>query len=450
MTEKHDLLVIGGGSGGLAAAQRAAEYGARVAVIEQDRLGGTCVNLGCVPKKVMWHAAMLANGLADAPDYGFRLDIAGLDWATLVERREQYIRRLNGIYADNVARRNVGLVRGTARFVDSNTVQVDGKQYRADRFLVATGGRPRWPDIPGASLGISSDGFFALASRPDNVAIVGAGYIAVELAGVLRALGAEVTLFIRHDTVLRNFDPFIRDLLMLAMEKDGIRVVSHFVPAGLSEIDDRKTLRGEDGAIHGGFDEVIWAIGRQPNTESLELERANVLRDEQGFVVVDEWQASNQPHIFALGDVTARTALTPVAIAAGRRLSDRLYGGKPDSKLDYSNIPSVVFSHPPIGVVGLTEPEAEAAWPGEVKCYSSTFTPMYHALTNHRIKAGVKLVCIGTEERIVGAHTIGPGSDEMLQGFAVAVRMGATKQDFDLTVAIHPTSAEELVTLRSS
>lgn len=444
----YDLLVLGGGSGGLATAQRAAEYGASAALVEKGRLGGTCVNAGCVPKKVMWYGADLAHTLQRADDFGFDIDIRSHDWAALVARREAYIRRLNDIYAANLERRNIEVMAGEARLVDRHTIEVNGKQHTAEKLVIATGGRPRIPDIPGADLGITSDGFFALDKLPRRVAVVGAGYIAVELAGVLNALGSDVTLVVRRDGVLRSFDPMLRELLAEAMDEDGIRIVTHCEPAELRRADDGtlSLVEGNDER-HGGYDTVIWAIGRDPNND-IGLENAGVECDDGGYIRTDDFQVTNISNIFALGDVTGRVELTPVAIAAGRRLADRLFGGFKDRKLDYTCIPTVVFSHPPIGTIGMTEYEAQQAYPEDVKCYTSTFNPMLYALSEHKVKAGMKLVCAGPDERIVGLHTIGVGSDEMLQGFAVAVKMGATKQDFDDTVAIHPTSAEEFVTMR--
>lgn len=449
MTQAFDLIVIGAGSGGLATAQRAADYGARVAIVENGPLGGTCVNVGCVPKKVMWHAAELAHGMEDAAGYGFNRVQTDHDWNALRQARDAYIERLNGIYNRNLERRQVTLFRGTARLVGPTEIDVDGERYQAERIVIATGGRPSLPAIPGAEYGITSDGFFALDRCPKRVAVVGAGYIAVELAGVLSALGAETTLVVRHDGVLRGFDPMLRESLQESLAADGIHLLTQCVLQEVRrEKDHSMTLISRSGMTHGGFDTVIWAIGREPNVDSLGLDACGIETLSSGHIKVDEWQQTNVPQVFALGDVTGRVELTPVAIAAGRRLADRLFGGKPDSKLDYSNVPTVVFSHPPIGTVGMPEQIARDRYGDDVKCYTGTFTPMYHALTSRKRKAGVKLVCTGADERIVGLHVIGPGADEMLQGFAVAVKMGATKRDFDDTVAIHPTGAEELVTLR--
>ena len=447
-SRKFDLFVIGAGSGGLAAAQRAAEYGARAAVAEYGPLGGTCVNVGCVPKKLMWNAAEIAHIIADAAGYGFSVTADGHDWAELKARRDAYIARLNGIYEGNLEKRGVELLRGRASLAPGGGVMVGGERYQARHIVIATGGRPVVPEIEGAELGITSDGFFELEARPKRVLIVGSGYVAVELGGVFEALGSEVTIAVRRDGVLRDFDPMLRDALMDQMRRDGIRIETGAAPAAVSRTDGGLELQTTDGRRLGGYDTLLWAIGRSPNSTGLELEQAGVLTDTEGFIPVNEWQDTNVPGIHAIGDVTGRAALTPVAIAAGRRLADRLFGGMPKRKLDYDCIPTVIFSHPPMGTVGLTEPAAHALHGDAVRVYQGRFTPMYHALTERKVPAAVKLVTVGDDERIVGCHVIGHGADELLQGFAVAVRMGARKRDFDDTVAIHPTTAEELVTLR--
>ena len=446
--QEFDLFVIGGGSGGLATAQRAAEHGARVAVAECGPLGGTCVNVGCVPKKVMWYAAELSQAIRYAPGYGFGINLEGHDWARLKADRDDYIRRLNGIYERNLDRRGVTLLRGRAALRGNGTVALDGREYRARHVVVATGGQPEVPAIEGAELGFTSDGFFELEARPERVLVVGSGYVAVELGGVFRALGSEVTVVTRHDGVLRSFDPMLREVLMDEMRKDGIRIETGAVPVAVCRRDDGLELLTTDGRRFGGADALLWAVGRGASTEGLGLQRAGVRTDENGFIPVDAWQDTNVEGMHAIGDVTGRVALTPVAIAAGRCLADRLFGGMSERKLDYDCVPTVIFAHPPIGTVGLTEPEAHARYGDEVRVYESRFTPMFHALTERKAVAAVKLVVVGEEERIVGCHAIGPGTDELLQGFAVALRMGARKQDFDATVAIHPTSAEELVTLK--
>jgi glutathione reductase (NADPH) len=443
-----DLISVGGGSGGLACAQRAAEYGAKAAVIEPHRLGGTCVNVGCVPKKVMWNAAGVALSLHDADDYGFDVKVGESDWAELKRKRDAYVLRLNGIYERNLAAKGVAYVHGAARFVDPHTLEVNGRRFSARHVVIATGGKPALPQIPGAQLGISSDGFFDLEARPQRVAVVGSGYIACELAASFRELGSEVQQFIRKDRLLTNFDVMLGKSLMREVRAQGMILHEGVVAASVRETAGKKTLAAADGREFAGFDCVLWAIGRDANVAGLELDKAGVALDDGNYVVTDGFQNTNVSGVHAIGDVTGRAALTPVAIAAGRRLSDRLFGGKADRRLDYNMIPTVIFTHPPIGTVGASEAEARAQYGDAVKVYVADFTPMYHALTTRKTHTDMKLVCVGPEQRIVGCHILGSGADEMLQGFAVAIRMGATKADFDDTVAIHPTSAEELVTMR--
>ncbi len=446
--EKFDLIVIGGGSGGLAHAQRAAEYGASAAVIENGPLGGTCVNVGCVPKKVMWYSASHVHSARLAAGYGFDLTVNGHDWSTLKQGRDAYVARLNDIYQENLDKRNVELIRGTGYFVDENTIRVENDDYRAGNIVIATGGRPIVPRIHGAELGITSDGFFELPQRPQRVALAGSGYIAVELSGIFNALGSDTTVLVRRDGMLRSFDQMLKEEQRRSMQQDGIRLETGVVPHVLERNPDGLKLIAEDGREFGSFDSIVWAVGRAPNTEHLHLDAAGVEADGYGFVPVDDYQATNVVNIFALGDVTGREALTPVAIAAGRRLADRLYGGMADRHLEYRYIPTVIFAHPPIGTVGMTEANARAEFGDDVRVYESRFTPMLYALGEHKEPSAMKLVTVGPDERVVGCHVIGDGADEMMQGFAIAVRMGATKKDFDDTVAIHPTSAEEFVTMR--
>ncbi len=445
---EFDLLVVGGGSGGLAAAQRAAEHGARVALIEADRLGGTCVNRGCVPKKIMWHAAELARQIADSQEYGFRLSPPAHDWAELVRRRERYIRRLNDMYAQNLKRRGVESIAGRAAFSGPRVLTTNGEECSAERILIAAGGAPVVPDLPGAELGITSDDFFELDRRPRRAAVVGAGYIAVELAGILRGLGSEVTLHLRRKSVLRRFDEILQKACLDGFAESGVQVVLDFVPAAVERSEGGLFLLPSSGARSGPFDTLLWAVGRRPLTRGLNLEAAGVACGPNGAIEVDPWQETSTPGVFALGDVTGRHELTPVAIAAGRRWADRQFGGMAERRMDYRNIPTVVFAHPPLGSVGLAEEEARARFGGAVRCYRSEFTPLYYGIAAHKPKSRMKLVTVGDQERVVGCHLAGPGTDEMLQGFAVAVRMGARKADLDDTVAIHPTAAEELVTMR--
>lgn len=448
--EHFDYLVIGGGSGGLASSRRAAKHGAKVAVVEAGRLGGTCVNVGCVPKKVMWNAASIAEALAYAPDYGFAVAPTQLDWAKVKSGRDKYVDRLNAIYARNLDVDDVHLVRGFAKFVDAHTVEVDGRRISADHVLIATGGRPDIPDIPGArEYGITSDGFFDLESRPEHVAIAGAGYIAVELAGVFNTFGSNVTLMVRKDQPLRTFDDCLRTTLMESMLKHGVNVETHTSLTAVERTSNGQlALSTKDGRRLEGYDTLLWATGRVPNTDKMAIENVGVEMDDRGHILVDAFQNTNVEKVYALGDVAGRWLLTPVAIAAGRKLADRLFGHVPNARLDYLDIPTVVFSHPPIGTVGLTEEQARDEYGSSVKCYTSRFTNMFYALSEEKAPTVMKLVTVGANEKVVGIHVIGMGADEMIQGFAVALRMGATKADLDRTVAIHPTASEELVTMR--
>jgi len=450
MTENYDLIVIGGGSGGLAAAQRAAEYGAKVVLAEPGRLGGTCVNVGCVPKKIMWNGAELGSALHDASDYGFEVETRGLDWSSLKAMRDAYIEHLNGVYAANLAKRGVTLVRARASFLDAHIVSAGERRLRAEHIFIATGSQPRLPLIPGVKLGITSDGFFELAERPRRAAVVGSSYIAIELAAIFAGLGTQTSLVMRGDTALKAFDDMLGEVALTMLRDDDVEVVMNARPAALRRVaDGALELRTFDGRTLGPFDCVLWAIGRGAAVGDLALERAGVGLDVQGFICNDKYQVSNVPGIYAIGDVSGRAQLTPVAIAAGRRLSDRLFGGQSGRHLDYENIPTVIFGRPPLGTVGLSEKAANRRYgASNLTIYRSSFVPLYHALTSAKPRSQMKLITAGSEQRIVGLHVVGPGADEMLQGFAVAVRMGATKKDFDDTVAIHPTSAEELVTMR--
>ncbi len=448
MSQHYDLIALGGGSGGLAVAEQAAQLGRRVAVIESDRLGGTCVNRGCVPKKVMWFAAQLATAVRDGAAFGVRAKAEPFDWATLVAGRNRFVKNINDYWDGYAQSQGLTCIVGEGRFVDVHTVEVDGSRYSADHIVIATGSRPLVPRMPGHELGIDSDAFFGLERQPQRVAVIGGGYIGVELAGVLAALGSQVTVVALEDRVLWAFDPLIGETLSENMGQEGIRLHLSFEVASLERRSDGLALVPKTGAPLTGFDTIVWAVGRSPNSRGLSLEAAGVTVQPNGLIPVDEFQETNVPGIYAIGDVTGREPLTPVAIAAGRRLARRLFGGETDLKLDYTNVPSVVFSHPPAGRVGLTEPEARARYGDTLTIYETSFVPMRYALNDHGPRTAMKLVCQGPEERVVGIHLIGDGVDEMLQGFAVAVKMGATKVDLDNTVAIHPVSAEELVTLK--
>lgn len=445
-----DYLVIGGGSGGIASARRAAALGARVALVEAGPLGGTCVNVGCVPKKVFFNAATVAGALEDAAGYGFDVRLAGFDWDGLRRKRTAYVRRLNGIYDANLERSGVRVYLGRARFVGSRTVQVLDERLTADHILVAVGGSPIRPAFDAEALGLLTDDVFELERQPSRLLVVGAGYSAVEFAGIFRALGSEVSLAYRRDRLLRHFDTALGDGLSQAMRAQGIDLLPNHVPTAIERTSQGSlTVATRGGQKLNGFDQVLWAIGRQPATEELGLESEGIQLAPTGHVPVDDYQNTCASGIYSVGDVTGRFELTPVAIAAGRKLAERLFGNQPEARLDYVDIPTVVFSHPPVGTVGLSEAQAvERHGEAEVRVYRSEFVNLYHAMTDQKPKTLVKLVTVGKSERVVGLHVLGLGADELLQGFAVALRMGATKADFDRTVAIHPTAAEELVTLR--
>lgn len=451
MAQHFDYICLGAGSGGIASANRAAQRGAKVLLIEAKHVGGTCVNVGCVPKKVMWYGAQVAEALhLYAKDYGFDVLVNKFDWQSLVNSRESYIKRIHGAYDRGLAANGVTLVNGYGKFVDNRTIEVNGEHYTADHILIATGGAPSIPNIPGAEYGIDSDGFFALTEQPKRVAVVGAGYIAVELAGVLHGLGSETHLFVRKHSPLRNFDPMLSEALIEAMENEGPRLHTHSIPSKVEKnVDGSVTLYLENGESYQ-VDCLIWAIGRLPSTSSIGLEHTDVQCDESGYVITDDQQNTTANGIYCVGDIMlGGIELTPVAVKAGRLLSERLFNGMSEAKMDYSNVPTVVFSHPPIGTMGLTEPQAvEQFGQDNIKVYTSTFTSMYTAVTAHRQPCKMKLVCAGEDEKVVGIHGIGFAMDEILQGFGVAMKMGATKVDFDAVVAIHPTGAEEFVTMK--
>ena len=450
MVKEYDYIVIGGGSGGVASANRAAMYGAKVILFEGKEVGGTCVNVGCVPKKVMWYGAQVAETLHRyAGEYGFDVTLNKFDFATLKANRQAYIDRIHGSYERGFDSNGVERVYEYARFVDPHTVEVAGERYTAPHILIATGGHALYPNIPGSEYGITSDGFFELDEVPKRTAVIGAGYIAVEVAGVLNALGSDTHLFVRKDRPLRTFDKDIVDVLVDEMAKSGPTLHTH---ANVTEVvknaDDSLTISFDNGETIT-VDCLIWAIGRAANTSGFGLEKTGVKLTEKGTIYSDEFENTSVPGIYALGDVTGKLDLTPVAVKAGRQLSERLFNNKADAKLDYTDVATVVFSHPVIGSVGLTEEKAIAKYGAEnIKVYKSSFTPMYTALGDNRQPSTMKLVTLGEDEKIIGLHGIGYGVDEMIQGFSVAIKMGATKADFDNTVAIHPTGSEEFVTMR--
>jgi glutathione reductase (NADPH) len=425
-------------------------------VVERDRLGGTCVNVGCVPKKVMFNAGSVQEMIHQAAGYGFTVEGVSFDMKALKEKRDAYVKRLNGIYLNNLNNNGITPITGDAVFVGPKEVKVGDKTYSGDKVLIAVGGRPLMPDIPGIELGMDSNDFFDLEEIPKRVCVVGSGYIAVELAGILQLLGSEVDLCIRGERPLRTMEPDVVDLLVDEMSAAGVTWVRGEVEAITKAEDGTKTCTLKGGEERAGYDEVLFAIGRVPVTDSLNLPAAGVETTAIGEIVVDRATRTTAEDVYAVGDIiTGAVQLTPVAIAAGRLLSDRLFAGMPEAEtcMDYENIPTVVFSHPTMAVMGLTEAEAVERYGADaITCHKTTFVNMLYSREflvegQHQSKTRAKLVCVGPEQRIIGLHMIGLAVDEILQGFGVALKMGATKADFDSVVALHPTSAEELVTI---
>ena len=448
MASHPDLIVLGAGSGGLATSFRAAEHGARVALVDPAELGGTCVHRGCVPKKALWFAAQWEQAQRLAAAVGFATQPGPLDWARFRTVRARYIDGIEQRYGERLQRANVQRFRQRARFAGPDVVELaDGTRLRAPHIVIATGGRPRTLSLPGFDLGMVSDDVFALSTCPRRVAIVGGGYIAVEFAGLLQALGSEVTVLAR-ERLLQGFDDELVQALAVHMHAQGIDVHYNTDVTAARRTDAGILLDDAPAGVVGPFDALLWAVGRVPNTDDLGLAAVGVDTDERGRVRVDARQKTSVEGILAIGDASTDRALTPVAVAAGRHLADRLFGGQPDAQFDGENIPSVLFSKPPLGTVGMTEAQARRHHGDQVVVYRSRFTPMQWALAGEQGQSLMKLVCVGAEERVVGIHALGPGADEMLQGFAVALKAGLRKRDLDATLAIHPTSAEELVLMR--
>jgi glutathione reductase (NADPH) len=451
VSEKYDYIVIGGGSGGVASANRAASYGAKVLLIEKGKMGGTCVNVGCVPKKVFWNCSHFFD--MDHLKAGYGISSEGkdrLNWNVFRENRERYITRLNGLYEKNLKSNKVDIVEGTAKFVNSTEISVNNKNYSGDKILIAVGGRPKELSIEGAELMDTSNDFFNLIECPKRVAFIGSGFISVELGGVFRSLGASVDILMRRGQLLRHFDKQMGDKLEKMMTDSGVTFHKNINLSKIVKSDSGLSVYTDDGKnLLGEYDIVYSAIGREPATDILDLNAAGVSHKETGEIVVDKYSCTNVENIFAVGDIVGGAQLTPVAIKQGRKLSDRLFGNVEGAFANLDIIPSVIFSHPPIGTIGLSEEKAKEKFGEEnIKVYTSKFTNMIYALSEKRIPSFMKLITKGKEERVVGIHCIGHGVDEVIQGFAVAMNMGATKKDFDETVPIHPTAAEELVTMR--
>jgi glutathione reductase (NADPH) len=446
---KHDfdLLTIGAGSGGVRASRMAAGLGARVAVAEARLLGGTCVNVGCVPKKLLVYASQFSAAFEDARGFGWKVGDRTFDWRRLIANKDREIARLNQVYRRLLEDSGVTIVEGRARLVDHHTVDVGGTRYTADTILIASGGQPNVVDIPGAEYGISSDDVFHLSALPKRIVIVGGGYIAVEFAGIFNELGSEVHLLYRGPLFLRGFDDDVRTVLAEEMTKRGVRLQFGVRPTRIMRQGNDLVVNLPDGG-HIAADVVLCGTGRLPNTSNLGLEAVGVEVTGRGAVVVDEFSESSIPGIFAVGDCTDRRALTPVALAEAMAFVETVFKGKPTS-VSYSNIPSAVFSQPSVGTVGLTESEARSGG-FDVQIFRSNFRPMVHTLSGRDERTMMKLVVDRTSDRVLGVHMVGPEAGEIIQGMAVALTCGATKAQFDATIGIHPTAAEEFVTMRTA
>lgn len=440
-----DLVTIGAGSGGVAASRRAGSYGARVAIVEESRFGGTCVVRGCVPKKLLVYGSHFADELADARGFGWTIERAEHDWPSLVAAKNREVDRLSEIYRRMLRDAGVTLFEGRARLIDRHTVQVGDRKMTAKYILVATGGRPVVPEIRGASLGITSDDALDLPRRPDRIVIVGGGYIGVEFAGIFNALGTKVTLVVRGDGVLRGFDQDVRSFLTQEMTKRGVVISTDCNVVDIERAGDTLSVMTRFGDSLAA-DVVLFATGRAPHTSGIGLEEAGVKLDKEGAVTVDASSKTSVDSIYAIGDCTNRLNLTPVAIAEGRAFAETMFHDNP-MQVEHLLVPSAVFSQPPVATVGCSEEHARSVY-GEIDVYATSFRPLKHSLTERDERTMVKLVVDRSTDRVVGAHMVGADAAEIMQGIAIAVRIGATKRDFDRTIGIHPTAAEELVTLR--
>jgi len=443
-----DLLVIGAGSGGVRASRMAAAKGVRVAVVENRYLGGTCVNVGCVPKKLFVYASEYAEKFEEARGFGVQGQLQGFDWSTLRDNKSTEISRLNGIYNNLLENSGVTILHGSASFKDAHTVLVDGREYRAERILIATGGWPFKPDVPGAEHAITSNEAFFLEQFPQRVIVVGGGYIAVEFAGIFNGLGAETTLMYRGEQILRGFDEGIRQFAAQQIAAKGVNI--------LTDSDIKRIEKQPDGSLIATLksgdtlaaDAIMYATGRRPMTDGLKLEAAGVKTRENGTVIADDFFQTSTPSVYALGDVIGTPALTPVALAQAMKLVAQLYSDD-RSSMDYDNIPTAVFCQPNIATVGLTEEQALERYPDDITVFESSFKPMKHTLSGLPERTLMKLIVQTSSDVVVGAHMVGPDAGEIIQGLAVAIKAGATKAVFDSTIGIHPTAAEEFVTMRT-
>ena len=440
-----DMFTIGAGSGGVASSRRAGSYGARVAICEELRVGGTCVLRGCVPKKLLVYGAQFADAFADAAGFGWTVPVPSFDWPALIEAKDKEIGRLSQIYINMLNSSGVEIINGRGIVVDPHTIEVNGRRYTAENILVAVGGWPETPRIPGIEHVISSNEALDLPTLPKRIVIVGGGYIAVEFAGIFNGFGSEVVEIIRREQVLRAFDEDLRVYLGEEMRGRGIDIRGNTQIARIDKTAGGYTVTATTGD-KVETDCVMYATGRKPNTEGLGLAEIGVEMEENGAIVVDEWQRSTVKNIYAIGDVTDRINLTPVAIAEGRAIAETLYNNNP-MRMDHADVPSAVFSNPPIGTVGLTEEEARRRY-GDIDVYQSRFRPMKNTLSCRGERSFLKLLVETKTDRVVGCHMLGPDAPEIVQGLAIAVKCGATKAQFDQTVGIHPSAAEEFVTMR--
>lgn len=441
----YDLFVIGAGSGGVRAARMAASFGARVAVAEDRYMGGTCVNVGCVPKKLYVYASQFSHGFEDGREFGWNSEVPKFDWSTLRDNKKQEISRLNAIYRNLLDGVDADLINGRARILDAHTVTVGDQQFSADKILIATGGWPRLDNKPGSEHGVTSNEIFDLGEFPNRIIVAGGGYIAVEFAGIFNGLGSQVTQLYRGPLFLRGFDDDIRQHAAAEIPKSGVdlrfntTIESIVKTAGglLATLSDGSTLE---------TDQVLYAIGREPHLEGLGLENVNVALNDNSTIAVDDEFRTSEPSIFALGDVIGGMELTPVALAEGMAFARRQF--KPlDSPVEYDFIPSAVFCQPSIGTVGFTEAQAREEF-GDITLYKSSFRPMKHTISGRDEKTFMKLIVDTASDRVVGVHMMGPDAGEIMQGIAIALKAGATKATFDNTIGIHPTAAEEFVTMR--
>ncbi len=450
MSKYFDLLVLGAGSGGIAAARRAAEYGARVGIVEFSHLGGTCVNRGCVPKKLMVYASQFPSIFTDAPGYGWSPVTSTLDWEKMTAAVNGEVHRLNGVYAQMLERSQVEVFHGHGAFINPHQIQIGEELVTTDKVLIAVGGHPVVPNIPGIEYAITSDDIFTLPEQPQRLVVIGGGYIGSEFACIFQGFGSEVIQVIRGEQILRGFDEDLRQGIRQGMEHHGIQLINKATPMSLEKTEAGVTLvlAREDGATDLVIADAVAlaAVGRKPRTENLGLEHTKVQLSHRA-VVVDEYSRTTVDHIYAVGDCTDHINLTPVAINEGRAFADTVYGGK-SRLMSYEYIPTAIFTTPQAATVGLTEAEAEAKHPGQIKIYRSRFRPMYYTLAGKQEQTMMKLVVHTETDQVLGAHMVGDYAAEIIQGVAIALKMGATKANFDATVGIHPTSAEEFVTMR--